>query len=303
MNLNSSKKLTHIYQEQYSNWNSSGLGDFIRGSFFLMQICDKLNIEYEISFKNHILHTFLKNSNMNEYTGISDMSIIKFLHNNFIQDIDVISREISYKTLPENTIIKYFLNYIINIAKTDKHNNKNINIICFPLHREIDIKHKEYMKNLFEPTDIIKQYVLNQFAIMKLDIGDYNIIHIRCGDHILIKNINDYTLFNTIYNKLEKIISNNLLKEEYLIISDSNELKKKLKIKFPSLKINTDSNVVHIGEGTKNTEQTIKDLLLDFYFMAFSKNIIGLSYYPHGSGLSLWCSKMYDIPYKCYYLL
>jgi hypothetical protein len=298
------QKLTHIYQEQFSNWKSSGLGDFIRGSFFIMQFCDKFNIEYEISFKNHLLYNFFKNSNINDFIGSSDMSIIKYLDNNFIEDVNNITKVISYKTLPENIITNSFMQYIINNNDINiKNININVNTICFPLYYEIDKNHKKYMKNIMEPTDDIKQYVINHITNMNLIIDHYNVIHIRCGDDLLIHNKTNNILFNVIYNKLSKILDDNILNEDYVIISDSNELKKNIKNKFPSFKINTENIIVHLGEGNKNTEETIKSLLFDFYLMAYSKNIIGLSSYTHGTGLSLWCSTIYDIPYKCYYLL
>lgn len=303
--MSDKRKITHIYQEQYQNWNSSGLGDFIRGSFFLMQVCDKYNIEYEISFKNHLLYKFLKNSDMNEYNGISDMNIIKFLDNNFIPHINKDSFAISYKTKPENIIMKMFFEYINSIKSKDNYNkNININIICFPLYREIDIKHKEYMKNLFEPTDLIKQWVINKLTNMNVIVGQYNIIQIRCGDNTLINNVQNYSLYNKIYHKLAKIVNENLSVsgETYIIISDSNEFKKIIKTKLPFFKVNEDNYVKHIGERNINTDESIKSLLLDFYFMSYSKNILSFSVYNHGSGLSLWCSKIYDIPYNCYLL-
>ena len=35
--------------------------DFIRGSYFLIQFCDKCHIEYEISFYHHLLGKYFKN--------------------------------------------------------------------------------------------------------------------------------------------------------------------------------------------------------------------------------------------------
>lgn len=293
-------KLTNIYQESFPNYKPSGLGDFIRGSFFLMQFCDKMSIEYEVSFKNHLLHKFLKNSNMDEYTGISDMSIVKFLDNNCTPYINEITKEISNITYHENQITSLTLDYIINKNKK----NKYINTMCFPFYNNLNVIHKEYMKTIFEPNDFMRQYVIDKLTDMKLCIGKYNLIHIRCGDDVLIGNKLNEDLLDKIYNQVNFILyTNSSANEEYILISDSNHLKKNIKIKFPSLKINNDLKIVHIGEGTKNTEKSIISLLLDFYFMAYSKNIISYSTYTHGSGLSLWCSKIYDIPYKCYYLL
>ena len=291
-------KLINVYQEKYKNGKCSGLGDFIRGSYFLMQFCDKFHIEYEISFYNHLLGNYLKNVDKNKYTGISDVSIIRDNHNNnFIGHINIATREILYKTQSENHIIQSVLNYTNIIPNKIKH----INNICFPLYSELDASHKAYMKNILEPNDMINQYILSSLDNMDVNKGDYTVIHIRCGDNVLINKMQDNSLFERVYCRLNELPDS--LSEKYIIISDSNELKILLKERFPLFKINTENTVVHIGEGTKNTEESIKSLLLDFYLMTYSKNIISFSTYTHGSGLSLWCAKTFDIPYKCYYLL
>ena len=291
-------KLINVYQEKYKNGKCSGLGDFIRGSYFLMQFCHKFNIEYEVSFYNHLIGKYLKNVYTTKYTGISDISIMRDNHdNNFIECIDTTTKEISYKTHSENYIIGSVLNYMHIIPNKIKH----INNICFPLYSELEASHKAYMKHILEPNDMIKQYVQSSLNIMDVSRGEYTVIHIRCGDNVLINKASDTALFEKIYGKLKELPD--ISSEKYLVISDSNELKVLLKGRFPQFKIHTENIVVHIGEGTKNTEESIKSLLLDFYFMSYSKNIISYSTYTHGSGLSLWCAKTFDIPYKCYYLL
>ena len=291
-------KLINVYQEKYKNGKCSGLGDFIRGSYFLMQFCGKFNIEYEVSFYNHLIGKYLKNVDTTKYTGISDINIMRDNRdNNFIECIDTTTKEISYKTHSENYIIGSVLNYMHNIPNQIKY----INNICFPLYSELEASHKAYMKHILEPNDMIKQYVQSSLNIMDVSRGEYTVIHIRCGDNVLINKASDTALFEKSYGKLKELPD--ISSEKYLIISDSNELKVLLKGRFPQFKIHTENIVVHIGEGTKNTEESIKSLLLDFYFMSYSKNIISYSTYTHGSGLSLWCAKTFDIPYKCYYLL
>ena len=291
-------KLINVYQEKYENGKCSGLGDFIRGSYFLMQFCDKFHIVYEISFYNHLLGKYLKNVDKNKYTGISDIGIIRDnRNNNFIEDINIATREISYKTQPEKYIIQSVLNYTNIIPNKIKH----INNICFPLYSELNASHKAYMKHILKPNDMINQYVQSSLDNMDVSRGEYTVVHIRCGDNVLINKMHDSALFERVYCKLKELPD--ILSEKYIIISDSNELKVILKERFPMFKIHTENIVVHIGEGTKNTEESIKSLLLDFNLMSYSKNIISFSTYTHGSGLSLWCAKTFDIPYKCYYLL
>ena len=44
------KKIVNVYQVDYINGKSSGLGDFIRGSFCFMQLAKLLNLEFDIDF-------------------------------------------------------------------------------------------------------------------------------------------------------------------------------------------------------------------------------------------------------------
>ena len=52
--------IENIYQEKYINTSATGLGDFIRGSYFLMQFCDDNNISYNINLLNHPISQFLE---------------------------------------------------------------------------------------------------------------------------------------------------------------------------------------------------------------------------------------------------
>ena len=52
--------IENVYQERYNyQVNASGLGDFIRGSNFLMEFCDNNNIPYNINLLNHPVSQFL----------------------------------------------------------------------------------------------------------------------------------------------------------------------------------------------------------------------------------------------------
>ena len=54
-------KIYHVYQEKYSeNLFPTGLGDFIRSCFFIIQFCNKYKFHYEIII-NHPISQFLKN--------------------------------------------------------------------------------------------------------------------------------------------------------------------------------------------------------------------------------------------------
>jgi hypothetical protein len=83
-------KIINIYQEKYKNSNCSGIGDFIRGSYFVIQFSKKFNINYEIII-NHPISNYLKNK------VIIDNSLTNSI--NHIQTFIAIS--------PTNNIIKH----------------------------------------------------------------------------------------------------------------------------------------------------------------------------------------------------
>ena len=295
-------KLTNSFQEKYFDGNSSGLGDFIRGSLFLMQFCETYKIHYDISLNNHKIFNFLK---IGSITNIdkNDMNISKFLETNFRPYIKP-NNEISFKTGSNLELVNNFIKYISYSKKLQGNTNINVYVICYPLYNEISVKHKNIIKYIFEPNDFLKQYVLEQLSIMNLFQKHYNIIHIRCGDNELLgKHINE-KVYSKVYNFFNKISNIDYIgrNEQFLVISDSVNLKNILKYKYPFLKVFNNNNICHVGEGCINTSDTIKSMLTDFYFIAYSKNIFSLSVHGHGTGFSKWTSVVYDIPYKCVYI-
>ena len=56
--------IINVYQLVYNeNKIASGLGDFIRGSYFLIDFCEKYNFKYFIDISNHPIKNFLKKLN------------------------------------------------------------------------------------------------------------------------------------------------------------------------------------------------------------------------------------------------
>ena len=53
--------IENIYQEKYGpDINASGVGDFIRGSYFLMQFCEENQLLFNINMLNHPISRFLE---------------------------------------------------------------------------------------------------------------------------------------------------------------------------------------------------------------------------------------------------
>ena len=53
-------KIVNVYQPEYNNHvKASGFGDFIRGTYFIIQFCEKYNLEYDVQM-NHPFRKYLK---------------------------------------------------------------------------------------------------------------------------------------------------------------------------------------------------------------------------------------------------
>jgi hypothetical protein len=287
---NNIKKINNVYKINFRNAPTTGFGDFIRGCYFLLEFCDKLNIIvdfhiYDSNIKDYLKYFSLKPkinekiaNNIYKFTKIN----CSFTNNKGI---------INYNIVDNNDD---FINYINN--QYIYSNNIFINTVNFPSHF-ISQTHIDYMKTILEPTDLFKIEINNLMNKIGLNKNDYITYHIRLGDNFL---ENQFELIQN--NKLEQIINKLDIDKDnnFLLISDSILIKNILTKKYLKIKT-TENEAIHTGQ-TNNIDK-IKNTLLDFYLMSNSKKIISFSIYPHGSGFSKWCAITYEIPYVCYALL
>jgi len=79
-------KIYHVYQEKYTNnSNPTGLGDFIRSCFFIIQFCNKYQFQYEIVINHPIAQFFNKFSD--NYSPNSIYKVFMFTENNFQESV------------------------------------------------------------------------------------------------------------------------------------------------------------------------------------------------------------------------
>jgi hypothetical protein len=281
--------IENIYQLKYNNdINASGLGDFIRGSYFLMQFCKKYNISYNINLLNHPISQFLdiyKNKKSLNYTNINKFGSTN--HNPFILHNDIITN------IYDDSIDNEFLNFLSKQTVF----NKTIYIytITYPTNI-IDQEDKDTMKKLFKPTDNLSLLVDIKLTNLKLVKYKFEIIHIRYGDQYLIdsdETINE-TKFMTVISELKKLNSSKI----YLLISDNNIIKKKILKYYPFLKTDF-CEITHTGEGVDINMNKLRNTMLDFYLISYSTKVMAFSIYNHGTGFSKWISETYNIPYSC----
>jgi hypothetical protein len=283
------QKINHVYKINFQNAESSGFGDFIRGSYFLLEFCEKNNIEIDLHIYDSNIKHFLSYFNKKPTIPVFVANNIhKFIptNANFTHKNEVIGYEIN--VTHDNEFIKY-----LNDCEL-YNNNVYINTINFPGHN-INSKHLEYMKCILEPTEFLKNEVDNLLNYFNLEKHNYTTYHIRLGDEFLENQSKSIQLglINKIINKL-RIDAN----KNYLLLSDSISIKRILKTKYPNILVLQNKSVHTLN----NDANGLKNTLLDFYLMSYSSNIISFSIYDHGSGFSKWCAITYNIPYICYSL-
>jgi hypothetical protein len=281
-------KIVNVYQQTYNNFKkASGFGDFIRGSYFTIQFCERYNIEYDIVI-NHPIKKYLKlySNDFDSYCE-PDLLVNAFDKPNFYPD--------NPKKSKNEEIIHDFCSYLQEPNQTFEYKIANVYSISFPFETITD-QHRAVMRKYLEPTDSFKVFILSLLKNLQLVIKRYIVIHIRSGDNALIynKDINEEYL-SKILVEIYKIYTPQY---EYLLISDNVKLKEKIINIFPKIRA-TFKEITHFGEGVELSDEAVKNTLMDFYFMTYSGRIFSYSCYDHGTGFSRWCAETFTIPYKC----
>ena len=295
-------KIINVYQNIYAKgFHASGIGDFIRGSFFLMQFCSDVGYAYEIDLSNHHISKFLENSpqNMNnDYSSYNDQITNFEYRNENITKVKVINNSqvkviTNYPGNKTNTITKFkkYLNVVPINNKTMK-----VYTITFP-YKKLTNDERQKMRVIMEPTNIIISGGQNVLNYLGLYGKTYTCIHIRLGDSY----INDSS-YNEANNKKIKTITKILgplnKESKYLLISDNNSIKQIISTLLPNVR-GFEHDISHTGEGSILTDTNMKNTMIDFYLLSQAATILSLTVYKHGSGFSKWCAEIYNIPYTC----
>lgn len=269
-------KIVNVYKQNYINNIGMGIGDYIRGSFFLLQLCIEYNIEFDLDFSQHPISKFLINTQNNN---------INIKDNDDVYDINY--ENIQYIFNHMISINDFMNNFIINKEEEIYYlftNNHPLNLITD--------NEKNIIKNKFIPNKELDNAIETTLYNLDLLKNEYIVIHIRVGDrYINTNNKLDENTLNDIYTILENNITFN---KEFLLLSDSNELKNILKNKYCNLKIQI-NEILHLAHDCTNIE-SLKNTIIDFFLISYASSVISLSIYDHLTGFSEYCCIMNNIP-------
>ena len=296
------KIINNVYQSKYNfgKTNATGLGDFIRGCYFMLEFCDQHNFEYKVIFNNGISKFLkIKTHNIEYFSKIFDT--ILFFQKTNILEYNIKNNYILEPIKNNNQILSDFVEYVV--SSTYYNGNAFICNNTYPMY-EIQEKHKIYMKKVLEPSDEMKGIINARMQELNITFKQYIVIHVRCGDSYLKQENSEFKtkyLFKLVNSIKEDINNINNDSNTYLLISDNNEIKYMLHSVFPNFRIFVNP-ITHFGEGVALEEENVKNTLTDFYLISLAKNIFAYSVYKHGSGFSYWSAKTFGVPYFCKYI-
>lgn len=269
------KKVIHVYQLQFKNRHTIfGLGDFLRGSFCLLQICNKHGVQFDIDVSNHPISNYMEGQVKNPYVNYSKIDTSNTIN-------DITNPIITYKTIIQS---------LKNVTTENYYTCTN----AFPPF-EIKQSEIEFIKSRIEPNVAMKTDIEQEMLSLNLVSKQFSVIHIRCGDEFLFKTgvLNNYWIKN-VFSVLTPILQDTTT--NYLILGDNNELK--LLFKERRNCVVQIKPITHLGEQPELKDENVKNTMMDFYLMSHSKEIYAISKYRHGTGFSKWCSVLNNIPYN-----
>ena len=277
------KKIVTVYQLNYKNGTFYGLGDFIRGCFWLISLCEKLGLKFDIDFSNHPLSKYVKGHCKNleiNYDDIYKMSLTD-------KDIQ------SYSNTPDLFCKKF--KYLLQNVKSDVYYTASNLDPVFAIKKT----YIEFIKSRIMPNAEMMGKIEREMKNLNLINSNFSVIHIRAGDKFLSDNNNKLqeNIVRNLFDKLKVLLNNESRK--YLILSDFTNVKM-LFNQYDNCVFQI-NKITHLGENLIIEEDAVQNTMMDFYLMSRSSHIYSYALmYKNCSGFSKWCSVVYNIPYEWY---
>jgi len=275
------KKVVNTYQLICKDGQKPpGLGDFLKASFFLLQLCSVLGLEFDLNFKNHPISNYLSIGGQ--------------------EDNDVDYSQVEYPYWAEHIyILKNGLDLFIKKLNSIRSPTYYLFTNGWPI-----VNIKPYGINIIRskitPNQVLTHSIGKFMLDLKLTDKNFIAIHIRYGDDTF-NGKYDFTRISLITKSLYPFLLQNK-NSNILILSDSNLVKYYIKkLGFNNVRFRI-SKIVHLGgdgnfhKTTTKDDSALLETLVDFFVMSKSKLILSLSGYNWGSCFSEMCSKLYSVP-------
>jgi hypothetical protein len=285
------KKVVNVYQTQFLDFKASGLGDYLRGSFMMLQLLRTLkkytgvDVEFDMDLRNHPMSKFLICDQTLErpasYQTLGNFHIDSLL----VKQDD---NDIAYQHIVRE-IVRYF----------NKIQQPTFFAYCCKdiVYDEILDSEKALIRSKIQPTPEMETYITDSLTRLGVT-GSYTTIHIRMDDAVCFPHAvgsSQSTLNTQLLDDLIAAVRSKVVEgKTYVLVSSSTRVKEALTggniLSIPTA-------ICHIGQNQEPTDDELRDTLLDFYLMSRSSEILAFSTY-HRTGFSLERSNIYGIPYS-----
>jgi hypothetical protein len=285
------KKVVNVYQTQFLDFKASGFGDFLRGSFMMLQLLRTLekytgvHVDFDMDLRNHPMSKFLicdaDLERPTDYSKLGNFHIDSLLVN---QD----DNDIAYQHIVRE-VVRYF----------NKIQTQNFFAFCCKdiVFTEILDSEKQLIRSRIQPTPEMETYITESLTRLGVT-GPYTTIHIRLDDAVCFPHAvgsSQATLNTQLMNDLVSTVRSKIDESKtYVLVSSSIRVKEELTggniLSLPTA-------ICHIGQNQEPTDEQLRDTLLDFYLMSRSSEILAFTTYER-TGFSLECSNIYGIPYS-----
>jgi len=284
------KKVVNVYQTQFVDFKASGFGDYLRGSFMMLQLLRTLkkytgvHVDFDMDLRNHPMSKFLTCDSTLEtptdYTKLGNFHIDSLLVN---QD----ENDIAYQHIVRE-VVRYF----------NKIQQPTFFAYCCKdiVYTEMLDSEKAFIRSKIQPTSEMETYITDSLTRLGVT-GAYTTLHVRLNDAVCFPHAvgsSQSTLNTTLMEDLVASVRSKVQEgKTYVLVSSSTAVKDALTggniLSLPTA-------ICHIGQNQEPTDEQLKDTLLDFYLMSRSQEILAFSTYER-TGFSLECANIYGIPY------
>ena len=232
-----------------------GLGDMIRGALGLFEYCREKKYDFFLDVQLHPI------SNMLDLPPSPYADIVK-------------QRKDEIKFLPNpDRVIEESTDDVLLIACN------------FCPYKDFSLEAKQFMSRALTPKKWVSELFESQLT--RLNLNNYNIIHLRCGDNEFLSKRNDWKRF----------VARQMIKYNYeqgdLLLTDSVTLK--VELKNNNIKIFTDT-ASHLANSVDS--ESLLNTVLEFYAITKAQKIKAYSRYSHLSGFVYFPSVIYGIPFE-----
>lgn len=259
--------------------NENMFGNFLNGSFCLLQICIQNHINFALDLSPLPISNCLKNS------PISINNRLPIENINF--PLSIINDKVNC------------YNYLITILNNINGEEVAVYFKHKPFYPIQDFG-REYIKMYITPSQPIINDINNKLLNVQLSPLSYSILYINLGKKHIQYNINSFENDKIRYVKYikENILNDNIIinnNRKYILLCNDNDLINQLQI--------TNKNIFNLGNNNNRDESMLSfNLLYNIHLISKAENIVAIGCSEYDLTFCTICTDLYNIPLEIKYI-